>query len=60
MSSQRRRLSGVLVAVLRLVLGVLQPLPRSAPVREQALAFVEAHARTWVRVLHDAAHSGTR
>jgi hypothetical protein len=60
MVSQRRRLGGIVLAALRLVLGVLGPLPRSAAVREQALAFVEAHARTWVRLLHDAAHVGTR
>ena len=57
---QRRRLGGILTATLRLVLGILQPLPRSAAVREQALGFVAAHARTLVRLLHDASAAGGR
>ena len=58
--SQRRRLGGILVAALRLALGVLRPLAHSAAVREQALGLLEAHVRTWVRLLHDASHIGTR
>ncbi len=60
MVSQRRRLGDIIVATLHLVLGVLGPLPRSAAVHEQALGFVESHARTWVRLLHDVCHVGTR
>lgn len=57
-ASQRRRLGDILTLVLRLVLGIVQSLNTAATT--QALHFMEAHSMTWVRIMHDACHPGTR
>ena len=59
-ASLRQRLHQLLTPLLRLVLAVVSALPGSGAVREQALAFVDAHARTLTRLLHDAASPGIR
>lgn len=59
-ASLRQRLHQLLTPLLRLVLALVSALPTSSAVREQALAFVDAHARTLTRVLHDAASPGIR
>lgn len=59
-ASLRQRLHQLLTPLLRLVLALVSALPSSTAVREQALAFVDAHARTLTRVLHDAASPGIR
>jgi hypothetical protein len=59
-ASLRQRLHQLLTPLLRLVLAVVTALPSSGAVREQALAFVDSHARTLTRILHDAASPGIR
>ncbi|KAL4457392.1 hypothetical protein ABPG75_012257 [Micractinium tetrahymenae] len=59
-ASLRQRLHQLLTPLLRLVLAIVTALPNSSAVREQALSFVDAHARTLTRVLHDAASPGIR
>lgn len=59
-ASLRQRLHQLLTPLLRLVLAIVTALPNSSAVREQALAFVDAHGRTLTRVLHDAASPGIR
>ena len=59
-ASLRSRLHQLLTPLLRLVLAVVTALPGSSAVREQALGFMDAHARTLTRVLHDAASPGIR
>ena len=59
-ASLRQRLHQLLTPLLRLVLAVVTALPSSGAVREQALAFVDSHARTLTRILHDAASPGVR
>ena len=56
----RSRLHLALTPALRLVLAMASALPASAAVREGTAAFVEAHSRALVRVLHDAASPGVR
>ena len=59
-ASLRQRLHQLLTPLLRLVLALVTALPNSGAVREQALAFVDSHARTLTRILHEAASPGIR
>ena len=59
-SALRHRLHQLITPALRLVVAVVSALRHSAPVVQQAAAFVDAHARMVVRLLHEAASPGVR